>query len=66
MIRNFNSINKKIRFEFYDKFKIKMHLQLISIFGCDNNCETTSVRPSLAANDNDVKLNDLFQFKKYF
>ena len=64
MIINLN-IMKKVRFEYYEWFWIKMSLQLMSIFGCDNNCETISAWPLYAARINGVELNDWFKFQKW-
>ena len=49
---------KNVKFEYYEWFRIKMSLQLMSIFGFDNNCEKISTWPYNAAQINGVSLND--------
>ena len=57
---------KKVRFEFYECYWIKMSLQLMSIPSFDNNSLTASERPSFAAKINGVLLNVRVQFHKWF
>ena len=54
MLLNLNWMKKKVRFEFYE-WKIKISLQLISIFLCDNNNRTISILPSDTAWINGVQ-----------
>ena len=62
---NWNII-KNIRFEFHECFWIKMSLQFISIFGCDNKSSTSSLWLLAAAKISAVSLNDWVQFQKWF
>ena len=64
MIINLNKI-KNVRFKFHEWFWIKIPLQLMSIFGFDNNCETISVCPFFVAKINGVSLNEWFKFQKW-
>ena len=57
---------KKVRFEYYKCYWIKMSLQLMSIPSFDNNSLTASERPSFAAKINAVLLNVRVQFHKWF
>ena len=66
IIINWNIIKKKILdLNRINNIYIKMSLQLISIFGCDNKSSKISGLPLSAAEIKGEVLNDWIQFQKW-
>lgn len=63
MTLNLN-IMKKGLYEFYECFEIKMPLQLISIFGCDNKFPAIFKQPLINEQINGVQLKYQIKFQK--